>query len=115
MILGNAVSNTLYKLDLISERQKALSCNIANMDTPGYIRKDVSFSQYLGANDGIETALSVKMGPSPVSITASGGKVDPAMELAEMKKNQVLYSEAARRMTSIITEMKQAVNLGSSG
>ena len=115
MLIGNAVSSTLYKLDLISERQKALSCNIANMDTPGYQRKDVSFAQYLGGNDGIETALSIKMGPCPAIAAETGGRVNAANELAEMKKNQLLYTEAARRMTSIISEMKQAVSMGSGG
>lgn len=115
MIIGNAISNTLYKLDLISERQKALSCNLANMDTPQYTRKDVSFGQYLSGTSGsLETALSIKMGPSPVTVQASGGKIEPANELAEMRKMQVLYTEATRRMTSIISEMKQAVSMGSS-
>ena len=115
MILGNAISGTLYKLDLISERQKALSCNLANMDTPNYRRKDVNFAQYLGGTSGsLETALAVKMGPSPMMIQTESGKVDPASELAEMRKMQVLYTESTRRMSSIITEMKQAVSMGNS-
>ena len=114
-MFGNAISNTLYKLDLISERQKALSCNLANMDTPNYRRKDVAFSQYLGACSGsLETALSVKMGPSPLTIQTTNEKIEPANELAEMRKMQVIYTEATRRMTSIISEMKQAVSMGSS-
>ena len=113
MIIGNAMSNTLYKLDLISEKHKALSCNIANMDTPNYQRKDVSFAQYLGGTSGsLETALSIKMGPSPVTAQSVGGKVDPAMELAEIRKMQVFYTESTRRMSSLITEMKQALNMG---
>ncbi|MBR1373846.1 hypothetical protein IJ556_05285 [bacterium] len=115
MILGGAIANNLYKLDLISERHKALSCNLANMDTPQYTRKDVSFAQYLGGTSGsLETALSIKMGPSPVTVQNLGGKVEPAHELAEMRKMQLMYSEATRRMTSIISEMKQAVSMGSS-
>ena len=114
MNIGNLISNHLYKLDLISERQKALSCNLANMDTPNYTRKDVSFAQYLGGTSGsLETALSIKMGPSPVTVQSSGGRIDPATELAEMRKNAILYTESTRRMTSIISEMKQAVSLGS--
>lgn len=112
-MFGNAISNTLYTLDLISERQKALSCNLANMDTPNYRRKDVSFAQYLGGNSGsLETALSVKMGPSPLMVQTSAERVDPATELSEMRKMQIIYSEATRRMTSIISEMKQAVSMG---
>ena len=115
MIFGSTIASNLYKLDLISERQKALSCNLANMDTPQYTRKDVSFAQYLGGASGsLETALSIKMGPSPVTVQTSAGKVEPANELAEMRKMQIIYSEATRRMTSIISEMKQAVSMGNS-
>lgn len=114
-MIGNAISNTLYKLDIISERQKALSCNLANMDTPNYRRKDVSFSQYLGdASSSLETTLSVKMGPSPMTVHTTSEKIDPATELAEMRKMQIYYTEATRRMTSIISEMKQAVSMGNS-
>ena len=35
-------------LDLISQRQRVLGSNIANVDTPGYVRKDIDFSTYLG-------------------------------------------------------------------
>ena len=47
IIRNNPFDSTLRALDLIGERQKALSTNLANMDTPNYRRKDVSFSQYL--------------------------------------------------------------------
>lgn len=114
MFLGNAISNTLYKMDIISEKHKAISSNLANMDTPNYRKKDISFSQLLGGSSGsLETALSIKMGPCPISNQSLDGKVDPTRELAEMRKNVVFYTEATRRMTSIISEMKQAVSMGS--
>lgn len=109
----NPIGRTLHALDLIAERQKALSCNLANMDTPNYRRKDVSFAQYLGgASSSLETALSAKMGPSPVSVQTSNEKVNPATELSEMQKNSILFTMASRRMTSLITEMKTVINLG---
>ncbi len=115
IIPSNPMGRTLQALDLIAERQKALSCNLANMDTPNYKRKDISFTQYLGgASNSLETALAAKMGPSPVSIETSDERVDPATELSEMQKNSLLYTTAARRMTSLITQMKTVINMGSS-
>ena len=32
-------------MDLIAQRQKALGSNLANVDTPGYIRQDLDFGQ----------------------------------------------------------------------
>ena len=111
----NSISRTLGALDLIAEKHKALASNLANMDTPNYRRKDISFSQYLGAASGsLETALSMKMGPSPVTLQASDEKVNPTTELAEMQKNALMFTVASRRMTSLITEMKTVINMGAS-
>ena len=109
----NSINSSLHALDLIAERHKALASNIANMDTPNYRRKDVSFAQYLG--DGynpLETKLAQKMGPSPVLLQSSNEPVNPATELSEMQKNSILYTVAARRITSLITQMKTVINIG---
>ncbi len=100
-------------LDMVSQRQRALSANLANIDTPGYVRKDINFSQYLGSvNSPLETKLSSKLGPSAVIEERQVGPIDPARELTEMQKNSILYSIAARRMTTLITEMKTVINVG---
>ncbi len=114
MIYSNgSIGTTLHALGLIAERHKALSSNLANMDTPNYSRKDVSFAHYLGAAvNPLETALANKLGPSPVMLTENGGKVDPATELSEVQKNSILYTVATRRMSSLITEIKQVINMG---
>lgn len=109
----NSIGKTLAAMDLIAEKHKALSSNLANMDTPNYRRKDISFSQYLGAaSSPLETALSQKLGPSPVMVQTSDKKIDAATELAEMQKNSLMYTVAARRLTSLITEMKTVINMG---
>lgn len=114
MIVGNnQFGRTLNALDLISERHKALSTNLANMHTPNYKRQDISFSQYLGGvANPLETKLAAKMGPSPVTIENTDEEIDAAKELAEMQKNSLMYTVAARRMTTLITEMKTVINLG---
>lgn len=113
MVSINPMMKTLSALDLIAERHKALSSNLANMDTPNYKRKDISFSQYMGAAaNPLETTLSAKLGPSPVSVETSGEKVNPATELSEIQKNSLLFTVASRRMTSLITEMKTVINMG---
>ena len=113
MFPNSPIGKTLGALDLIAERHKALSSNLANMDTPNYRRKDISFAQYLGASaNPLETALSMKLGPSPVTVENSNQKVNPATELSEIQKNSILFTVASRRMTSIITEMKTVINVG---
>lgn len=100
-------------LDLISNRQEAIAGNIANMDTPNYVRKDVEFSQYLNTMNGsMETELSKKLGPSGV-IEPREQTLSVTDELAIAQKNSMLYGVAARQMTSTITKMKSVINVGS--
>lgn len=99
-------------LDLISNRQEAIAGNVANMDTPNYVRKDVEFSQYLNTMNGsLETNLSRKLGPSGV-IEPREQTLSVTDELAIAQKNSMLYGVAAKHLSSIITEMKTAINVG---
>lgn len=109
----NNIGQTSIMLDLISAKQKALGSNLANIDTPGYVRKDVNFGQYLNTmNSPLETKLSNALGPSGVIEDRSNEEINPANELMELQKNSLLYTMATRRMSSIITQMKTVVNVG---
>ncbi len=110
---GDAIGKTNLILDLVAQRQRALGSNIANIDTPGYRRKDIDFGQYLGSmNSPLETELTTKLGPSAVIESIGAMDIDPAYELAEMQKNSMIYTMATRRMSSLVTEMKTVINVG---
>jgi flagellar basal-body rod protein FlgB len=100
-------------MDLIAQKQRALGSNIANVDTPGYIRQDIDFSQYLSTmNSPLETRLSEKLGPSAIATERGEEKVNAPDELLRIQENAILYSMATRRMSNIITEMKTVINVG---
>ena len=81
------IIKTNLMLDLISQRQRALSTNLANMDTPNYVRKDISFDQYLGTmNNPLETELSIKLGPSGLIEEQDVG-VEPDIRACRNAKN----------------------------
>ena len=109
----DSMGKTNLMLDLISQKQRALGSNVANVDTPGYVRRDIDFSQYLGTmNSPIETKLSTALGPSGVIEDRREQEIDIAEELAEMQKNSLMYTMATRRMSNIITAMKTVINVG---
>lgn len=109
----DSLGKTSLMLDLISQRQRALGSNIANVDTPGYVRRDIDFSQYLGSmNSPIETKLSTALGPSGVIEDRREEEIDIARELSEIQKNSLMYSMATRRMSNIITQMRTVINVG---
>ena len=109
----NQLGQTSMMLDLISARQKAIGSNLSNIDTPGYVRKDVNFGQYLGsANSPLETKLSNALGPSAIIEEKDYEQITPAHELMELQKNSLLYTMATRRMSNIISQMRTVVNVG---
>lgn len=109
----DSFGKTSLIMDLIAQRQRALGSNIANIDTPGYIRQDIDFGQYLSTmNSPLETKLSEKLGPSAVALDRTEEPVDAANELMAMQENSILYTMATRRMSNIITEMKTVINVG---
>ena len=108
----DSMSKTELMMDLISQRQVALGSNLANVHTPGYVRRDINFSEYLGTmNSPLETKLSQKLGPSAIIEEREQEEIRPDRELIEIQNNALLYSMATRRMANIITEMKTVINV----
>jgi len=112
-----SVTSSLRKtsniLNLISERQKLLGTNIANMDTPGYQKQDINFSQILsGSTSSLETKLARKLDGGMVASETSDEPVNASEELVKMQNNSLLYTVATRRMSNIINQMKTVVNVG---
>ena len=109
----DSMGNVSLMMDLITQRQRALGSNLANMDTPGYVRRDINFGDYLSSmNSPLETKLSERLGPSGVIEERRYEEIDPANELMEIQQNSLLYTMATRRMSNIITEMKTVINVG---
>ncbi len=109
----DTIGKTSVMLDLISQKQRALGSNLANIDTPGYVRRDIDFGEYLSSmNSPLETKLSEALGPSGVIEERRYEEIDPAHELMEIQHNSLLYTIATRRMSNIITAMKTVVNVG---
>ena len=108
MVLSNAYNyvNVLGKAaDASWTRNSVISNNIANVDTPGYKRKDIRFEEYLqGAvsggsslDDNIADAdLDSLTGTTYTDYASSsyridGNNVDIDTENAELAKNQIKY------------------------
>lgn len=107
------IGKVTLMMDLISQRQRALGSNLANIDTPGYVRRDINFGDYLNSmNSPLETKLSEALGPSGVIEERHYEEIDPAQELMKIQQNSILYTMATRRMTNIVTEMKTVINVG---
>jgi len=108
----SSLDKTNLILDAISQKQKVIGANLANINTPGYVRQDFDFSQLIGPlSSPLETKLSQKLGPSPL-MNQAGGEVTASEELVNMQKNALFYTMATRRMTSIISELRTVLQVG---
>jgi flagellar basal-body rod protein FlgB len=96
-----------------SLRQTLLTDNLANVNTPGYQRKDVDFHATLAsAMESGEALETVSFSPTTDSarvVRADGSGIDADQESAELAKNaleyQALVSVAGTRTNILQTAM----------
>ncbi len=111
-------------LDGAAARQRALADNLANVETPGYLRKDVRFESALhdaiqNSPADIDRTLANIEGISLDStndrqtpVNAQGNNVEIDHEMVEMAKNSLQYNTAAQLLTMEISQMKTAIHEG---
>ena len=108
-------------LDLASVRHRAISSNIANVNTPGYKRRDVSFEAVMrraveGSMSGEEedaTPLErVVMVDGARSQRNDGNNVDIDYETTLLGENSILYFAIARQISLKMALMKTVITEG---
>jgi flagellar basal-body rod protein FlgB len=115
-------------------KQRTISSNIANVDTPHYKSKEVAFQselkKALGQKPGLESyrtdskhiPFSTQMGLGNQNANVvtrantlfnhNGNNVDMDYEMAEMAKNQLWYSALTDRMNGKFSSLKTVINDG---
>jgi flagellar basal-body rod protein FlgB len=126
MLGSNAFNyiNVLKKVaDASWKRNEILSNNIANVDTPGYKRKDVQFESYLmGAltGDGSldKRVANLRMDTlnarvytdnANLSYRLDGNNVDIDTETANLAENQIRYYALMDSMTQEFNRLKMVL------
>ncbi len=109
------------ELDASVVRNKAIADNIANIDTPGYKRVDVSFRQALAnaidnSSDDVNLSENVEQVDPTIQIdpsnllTSGANNVDIDQEMAELAKNQLQFKLAAKLMSQTFTLIDKSIN-----
>jgi len=110
-------------LDILSERQRVLSSNIANADTPGFKARDFDFRAEFrkamdadlenDAGEGVSTSASPLMFETPaISPSRDGNTVSMEVEMSKMSENTMLYSVMARVISMKLRTVRDAVTGG---
>lgn len=125
--LDNISVNLMNKdLDGLWARQQEISDNIANVETPGYKSKSVSFEDQLKAllqNDsasnseiieGIKNTQAQTTVSNDESSRLDGNNVDVEKENVELARTQLNYMYSLREMSDYFTRLRYAITDGKS-
>ncbi len=108
-------------LTAASMRQKVISSNIANADTPGYKARDVKFNNFLGKEMSVMKTDSKhismeKQGSGSGNFTiednlswGDGNNVEINVEVAKMTENSLVHEAAIKVLTTKIKMFKAAI------
>jgi flagellar basal-body rod protein FlgB len=100
-------------MTLLSVRQKLVASNIANVDTPGYRTKDVSFQDELrNAGQGLEPQVIDAPG---LIVKNDGNNVNLDRESRLLAENALRFSVASNLVKSELRQVKMAITSDGSG
>lgn len=103
-------------LEASSLRQRVLSHNIANINTPGFKRARVEFEEHLAK--AVEAEQSVDaVAPELVVETESlgrpdGNNVDIELEMAQLAENQIWYAALTRQLSDHFSRLRMVISDG---
>ncbi|MEM1335436.1 MAG: flagellar basal body protein [Actinomycetota bacterium] len=99
-------------LDGLEARQRAIASNIANLETPGYQARVVSFEDSLRAamRSGSPDGASIEVSRSLAPTRLNGNNVNLDMELMESSQTVLLQRLVGQSITSKYSMMRTAIS-----
>jgi len=99
-------------MDLLATRQKLVSSNIANIDTPGYRTKDLNFQQQLEAAMAQDTSASGPRSAAPLTEESVAGlTVKNDGNDVNLEREARLLAETAMRFQMASQLVERRINL----
>jgi len=112
-MLNRVASNLEHYMDLLSTRQKLVTSNIANSDTPGFKAKDIDFQfEYLSAIQGGSPNVVEVAG---LKTKNDGNNVSLDREARLLAENAIRFSVASNLLRAQVRAVKSAIQEGKNG
>jgi flagellar basal-body rod protein FlgB len=123
-LFSETIQSLERALNYSSLKQKVIANNIANVDTPNYKAKDVSFrtelQRALQANRTDPRHFEFKAGLTSFPIITrpnitynhNGNSVDIDKEMSELAENQIYYSALVERLNGKFQTLKTVIRGG---
>ena len=129
VLFDRTISTLVHSLDYASAKNRAISNNIANVDTPNYKAKDVVFKHVL--DDAINESITAKRtNPRHLPFDGSdsesyrvitrkntmynhnGNNVDIDKEMTELATNQIYYNSLVDRINGKFKSLQTVIRGG---
>jgi len=119
-------------LDASWTKNKVISNNIANVDTPGYKRQKVEFESYLAqavdnkalkgttTNEkhipvGVGSINRIKIDvkeDNSTTMRLDGNNIDIDSEMSDLAKNNIMYNVVTEKISGAFRNLRTAINEG---
>jgi len=116
-IMKDINSVTISKLmELTHQRQRVIANNIANVDTPGYIRREFRFEDELARILSLKDVSELKMLKGQIvkdtrdEPRLDGNNVKSAKEMNLMMQNGILYNLLSRAYNTRVNILRSAIS-----
>lgn len=128
-LFKGTIQNLERSLDYASAKNRAISSNIANIDTPNYKSKDVVFKDVL--NDAISSSVPAKrtdprhipfsghsganyqlVTKNNTTYNHNGNNVDIDKEMTELATNQIYYNSLIDRVNGKFSSLQTVIRGG---
>ena len=110
--ITDSIESVKRILDGISLRHRVIAGNIANQNTPGYLRRVVTFERVLDAKRSSDRTKATR---PVVEVDASGthgsngNNVELEAELRDLEKNRLLYELFTRALGGKFKSLQTAI------
>lgn len=102
-------------MNLLSVRQKLVSSNIANADTPGYRTQDIDFrAEFAQQMQGQESLGPQTVEPQGLAVKADGNNVSLDRETRLLAENALRFSVATSLARAQLHSIQAAIEDGKS-
>lgn len=103
-------------LDAASLRQRVLSHNLANAETPGFKRSRVDFetelAQALSAHEAPESVRAQVVAETDTIGRPDGNNVDLEAESVKLAENQIWYAALTRQISDHFSRLSMVIHGG---
>lgn len=114
-------------LDVRTARQRVISSNVANAETPNYTAKDLPFQKILERSVESSSAIPLRQThprhfPDPVTLTSDfadeaenqpdGGGVSIDQEMAKLAENNLMFQAGVQSLVKKIEALKMTISEG---